>query len=60
MIVVSYNMEMPDECCGCPLFDDEYWFCHGHAAAPAWELTDYRYEGKPSWCPLIEVKNERK
>ena len=57
MIAVIYDIEMPDVCCSCPLFDDEFEFCHGQSSAPAWQLSEYRYDGKPNWCPLIEVKN---
>lgn len=54
-------MKMPNNCVCCPLMDDEFNYCHGHYESDrdrdCWELDDYRYEGKPNWCPLKEIKN---
>lgn len=59
MIRIEYNIELPKNCYTCPLFDDEFDYCHGHLVAKAWELSDLSHNYKcPDWCPLIEVKND--
>ena len=59
MIQINFDIPMPESCISCPLYDDEFDYCHGHIGDNlAWELADYRYEGKPNWCPLIEVNND--
>lgn len=57
MIRIEYDIELPKNCFDCPLLDDEFNYCHGHVKEnKAWELDDYQYNGKPDWCPLIEVR----
>lgn len=60
MIQINYNINMPKTCSECPLYDDEFFYCHGHIEYKAWEVEDMVLHDtdRPEWCPLIEVKNE--
>ena len=53
-------MEMPKTCAECPLYDEEFYYCHGHREYQAWEVLDMvRYEkNRPTWCPLKEIRYE--
>ena len=60
MIQINFNMDMLKSCAFCPLYDEEFYYCHGLREYHAWEVQDIvRNElDRPIWCPLIEVKNE--
>lgn len=60
MIQINFDMDIPKTCAECPLYDEEFYYCHGHREYHAWEVLEIvRHENnRPIWCPLIEVKNE--
>jgi len=51
---------MPKSCAFCPLYDEEFYYCHGLIEYHAWEVQDIvRSElDRPVWCPLIEVRKK--
>ena len=61
MIKIEFNMNMPKTCQDCPLFDKEFYYCHGRLQYTTWEVQDiYKHNlSRPDWCPLIEVKKEK-
>ncbi len=49
-------MNMPKNCQDCPLFDEEFYYCHGRLQYEAWEVKDIykQHPSRPDWCPLME------
>lgn len=60
MIQINFDMKMPKTCSECPLYDEEFYYCHERIVYQAYEVQDMVRHDKdrPKWCPLIEVKNE--
>lgn len=61
MIRINLDMDMPLGCANCILYDEEFFYCHGHENYEAWEVFNLVYkeiDNRPNWCPLIEVKDE--
>lgn len=66
--MIMIDMEMPASCRDCRMIDEEFGYCHGidisnqigmnHVSFEAWDHS--KANTKPSWCPLIEVKDESK
>jgi hypothetical protein len=53
--MIKINIDMPDICCDCPCYCENYNRCEIKQEVVSFEEL---YENKPEWCPLIEVKNE--
>ena len=49
MSIIIPGMEMPKNCWECPCFVSDGWFCNLDD-----ECRDV-YDGRPDWCPLIEL-----
>ena len=60
MSILIRNMEMPEECRGCPF--ETYYFHTGETRCRAMNKTlaenfeRIPFEGRSDWCPLVEVK----
>lgn len=52
MIAIKNMKKMPEDCTYCPCFDGEYDKCK---APGCWEKGSCYWEGRPDWCPLIEI-----
>lgn len=54
--MVLLDIQMPDDCFCCPLFNETYLFC---VVGSQGCIDRYGYDSneKPDWCPIVE-KNE--
>lgn len=52
--MIQIEMEMPEDCIDCPIYNDEFSCCN---LEPDIEDLDC-FDGRPDRCPLVEVKNE--
>lgn len=55
---VIKDMELPDKCLNCPMYDDFNFYCKLYSFdIPA----RYNYESstRPEWCELIEINKEK-
>ena len=58
MSVLIKGMEMPTNCCGCPLFKSNasgHLFCKGKGVAFGKEDCEWLSKTTPNWCPLVTV-----
>ena len=59
--MIMIDMEMPEDCIDCPLCHSEFGWCKLKEIIPVDDevIEDWDgFNGRPKWCPLIEVKNE--
>lgn len=56
MSVIVRGMEMPESCYYCGLTDTSFINCQ--AFSPCRLLEDACEEGRPEWCPLIEIPDK--
>lgn len=58
MLKIEFDMNMPKNCQDCPLFDEEFYYCHGRLQYEIQEVKDIykQHSSRPDWCPLIEEK----
>lgn len=63
--MIKIDMEMPAHCEDCPFRDcaleyRDYWKCWAFKSekhrCTAYKIYNPKSNGKPDWCPLIEVK----
>ena len=52
MIAIKNMKKMPGDCTHCLCFNDEYDKCK---APGCWKKGFCDWEGRPDWCPLIEI-----
>lgn len=52
--MIQIDMEMPEDCIDCPIHNDEFLCCNLEPDIKDWD----GFDGRPEWCPLVEVKNE--
>lgn len=48
-------MDMPSRCEDCQLIDSPYDLC----ILKGYDISNYRCESKPDWCPLREVPQKQ-
>ena len=59
MSVIVKGLDMPPKCAYCPMChgcEEHKHFCS--AVEEAEDLTDIFTEGRPTFCPLVEVKKK--
>lgn len=60
MSVLIKGMDMPSECRGCKLMDYDIntgkTWCFPADAILAEDYKSIDFDGRPDWCPLVEVK----
>lgn len=59
--MLMIDMDMPEDCIDCPLCHSEFFWCKLKEIIPVDKdiIEDWDgFDGRPEWCPLIEVKNE--
>ena len=60
MSVLIRGMQMPEECRKCPMMDygtmTGETYCKVNGKALAESFRPIEFDGRPEWCPLVEIK----
>lgn len=51
--MIMIDIEMPEDCIDCPIQHTEFGCCKLNP-----DMDWDGFDGRPEWCPLVEVKNE--
>lgn len=51
MDILIKDMGMPLMCDGCPCYNESYYSCNATGRG----VIEYRYDGRPDNCPLVEI-----
>ena len=53
--MIAIDMKLPDSCVTCRFSQGDYGFCHAMPENFCGQVNDFEEQGRPEWCPLVQV-----